>query len=170
MYLTMTSIDIINHAMAFATALHEGQTRRDGSPYINHPIAVYNRVNDYINLLSQYFFRKNETLVAALFHDVCEDVELYKNDSLQLAKAFVNIYNIPEKDFSYATLSDILYRLTHKEEDSYADYISYIKEDWRATIVKIADLKHNLSDLKSDNKMDKLRIDKYKLALYILEK
>lgn len=55
-------------ALAFANAAHAGQVRKDAakSPYINHPIAV-------AQLLNQAGVDDQEILMAALLHDVIED-------------------------------------------------------------------------------------------------
>lgn len=56
-------------AYDFAREKHEGQTWEDGSPYINHPIAV-------ASLVEKYFVdhpRYNELKTAAYLHDTVED-------------------------------------------------------------------------------------------------
>ena len=54
--------------------------------------------------------------------------------------------------------------ITRKKDQNYKDYILGIKEDEIAIEVKIADLKHNLLNLKNGNMRDK-----YILAYYILK-
>lgn len=59
----------MNEALSFARKKHEGQTREDGSPYINHPIMV-------AKIVEKFFkddLRVNELITAAYLHDVLED-------------------------------------------------------------------------------------------------
>lgn len=163
----MNSNYIINSAIEFATKLHEGQVRRDGKPYISHPVSVCEKVRAYLKGRS-HIYGTTEFLVTALFHDICEDVELYKNNPEQLANDFLAIYHINE-GFDKERLIANLHDLTKREGESYLDFILRAGKNHYSRRVKIADIQHNLSDLKPDNKLDKLRIDKYKLALYILE-
>jgi phospholipase C len=61
--------------------------------------------------------------------------------------------------------------LTHKQEDSYYDYIVKIGTNPIAIDVKIADLKHNsdLSRIKEITQADLERVNKYKKCIIYLE-
>ena len=60
---------IVEKAINFATAAHQGQTRKyDNEPYIVHPIAVSKMVADMTN--------DPEMIAAAVLHDVVEDTEV----------------------------------------------------------------------------------------------
>lgn len=57
----------VDRALAVAARCHVGQTRKDGpTPYIAHPVAVAMIVSD--------FTTEEDIVVAALLHDVLEDV------------------------------------------------------------------------------------------------
>ncbi|MFL0578997.1 HD domain-containing protein [Dietzia sp. 179-F 9C3 NHS] len=57
----------IDRALAVAARCHEGQTRKDDpTPYIVHPVAVAMIVSDFTN--------DEDVMVAAILHDVLEDV------------------------------------------------------------------------------------------------
>lgn len=60
--------DLLGEALSVAAAAHRGQTRRDGSPYLAHPLRV-------CELLAQAG-ASEATLAAALLHDGVEDSEL----------------------------------------------------------------------------------------------
>lgn len=63
----MTWTPRIDRALAVAARLHEGQYRKgDPTPYVYHPIAVALIVSD--------FTESEDVVVAALLHDVLEDV------------------------------------------------------------------------------------------------
>ena len=53
-------------ALALAKQLHAGQYRKDGTPYISHPLKV-------CSTLISYGIDDDTTLAAALLHDVLED-------------------------------------------------------------------------------------------------
>ena len=56
----------IRAAYEFAMAAHEGQKRKDGSPFVSHPLAVAQIVAEELRLDS-------ESIVAAILHDTIED-------------------------------------------------------------------------------------------------
>ena len=53
-------------ALSLARQLHDGQHRKDGTPYIAHPLKV-------CSTLISYGIDDDVTLAAALLHDVLED-------------------------------------------------------------------------------------------------
>src|SRR5215472_18335351 len=57
--------EMLEKAFAFAARAHEGQQRRSGEPFIEHPFAV-------ARILAELHLDE-ETLAAALLHDVVED-------------------------------------------------------------------------------------------------
>ncbi|MFN3369885.1 MAG: HD domain-containing protein, partial [Thermus sp.] len=64
-YLKPAEIEAFNRAYAFSARAHAGQFRKDGEPYITHPLAV-------AEILAGWNM-DGQTLVAALLHDVVED-------------------------------------------------------------------------------------------------
>ena len=56
----------IRAAYEFAAAAHEGQKRKDGSPFVSHPLAVAQIVAEELRLDS-------ESIMAAILHDTIED-------------------------------------------------------------------------------------------------
>ncbi len=128
-------------AKKIATKAHEGQFRKGSKlPYITHPEAVANSLNQ--NWLLH--------IAAAWLHDTVEDCEITADNLRQMG-----VYEI---------IVAIVVMLTRKESESYKDYLLRVKQSEVATYIKIADLKHNMSDLKPG-----LLRDKYELALYIME-
>ena len=60
--------DMTRRALELARAAHEGQTRKDGSPYVEHPIMV-------AQTLGASGFDE-EVIAAGLLHDVVEDTDV----------------------------------------------------------------------------------------------
>lgn len=143
-------MNIIDKALEFATKAHEGQTRWDKkTPYITHPIAVAEIAKNfyYDYFLSELYF---DTVVAvSLLHDVIEDCGVTKE---QLTLEF-------NEDIAKS-----VDRLSKKEDDDYLSFIIRAKNSNITKVVKIADIYHNLLDLKKGSMRDK-----YLLAKYILE-
>ena len=109
----------VNIAIEIATRAHDGQTDRDGLPYILHPLTVGLMGNT------------DEERMAGFLHDVIEDTEYSADDILKAG--------IPKN------VVDALLLLTHDKSVPYYDYIKSII-DSRNTLalrVKYNDLKHN---------------------------
>src|SRR5579884_1347241 len=66
-YETAVDRELITHAFRYAAAAHEGQQRQSGEPFIMHPVGVA-KICAQLRLDEQ-------TLAAALLHDVVEDTE-----------------------------------------------------------------------------------------------
>ena len=109
-------------ALEIATVAHKGVARRNGDPYIFHPMRVCNN--------TIYIHNKLQKAVAIL-HDVIEDTP-------------ITFEFLIEKGIS-PEIVHVLEYLTHdKGKISYDDYINHICENPDAILVKLADLSDNL--------------------------
>jgi (p)ppGpp synthase/HD superfamily hydrolase len=127
-----------------AREAHEGQTRRDGSPYINHVEAVASRFADY------------ESEIVAWLHDVVED-----------HGAKYSLFYLLEQGFPPLILNSVA-ALTRREDEDYPSYlVRVISAGKTARAVKIADIEHNISCLEPDRAKQR---EKYQLALMLLRK
>lgn len=108
-------------ALIFAKSKHEGQTRKEGVPYITHPIAV-----------AEMLYEKGyglDYLIAGLFHDLLEDTDATEEEICELGN---------EKILTAVKL------LTKQKGYSMREYIEGIKRNPIAFAVKGADRLHNL--------------------------
>jgi (p)ppGpp synthase/HD superfamily hydrolase len=139
-------------AKEIATKAHEGVFRWDGkTPYIAHPAAVVQAV--FKRMQSQYSdLYRTAAMAAAWLHDVIEDTPLTATDLL-----------IAGVDEDIVVVVDLL---TKRDDQDYLAYLLRLKQNEMARIVKIEDIKNNMSDL--DKKRKKSMYEKYQLALYIL--
>ena len=140
----MILVNKLELAYAIALVAHKGQVDKVGVDYINHPLTV-----------SKNCTTEKEKIVA-LLHDVIEDTKVTKEDLLL---------------FFDGEIVEAVCLLTHKEEDSYMDYLAKIKTNPIAKAVKIQDLKHNmdLSRFTNPSEKDYERNEKkYKPALAFL--
>jgi (p)ppGpp synthase/HD superfamily hydrolase len=129
-----------NEMRLLAKAAHKDQTRRDGiTPYFEgHVERVASAVEDRLKPI-------------ALGHDLIEDTDITIEDLIRLGYP---PYIIRAIDL-----------LTHKEGVPNSVYWAGIASNHDATYVKIADIKHNLSD--SPNERQK---EKYQRALEFFKK
>ena len=119
----MARPDMLARAIELATKAHEGQTRRGGEPYINHPLSVMSRL--------AALEASNLTLQAAVLHDVLEDTS-------------VGLDDLETAGFSQLVCWAV-YSLTKKPEQTTVDYYLSVYRDRIARAVKIADIIDNLT-------------------------
>lgn len=142
----MIYTEMTKKAMKLCFAAHKDQTDKSGVPYVFHPIHLAEQMDT------------EETVIAALLHDVVEDTAY-------------TVQDIADMGFS-RKITDALALLTHDEQVSYMEYISWVKENEIAKAVKLADLKHNSDLSRLDVVSDKslARMKKYEEAIALLEK
>lgn len=71
-YHIIKGYDKMDLAYEFARLKHSGQTRLDGSPYINHPVKVAELVKEKFNISPVI----NELITVSYLHDVVEDTNV----------------------------------------------------------------------------------------------
>ena len=108
-------------ALQFAEEKHSGQFRKGGLPYITHPVAV-------AELIREWGYDE-DTQIAALFHDLLEDTDATEQEIAELS--------------SYEVLR-VVKLLTKQNGYMMAEYISAIKNNPMAKVIKTADRLHNL--------------------------
>jgi len=145
--------DQVQLAREIATKAHDGVFRWDGkTPYIAHPAAIARAVfARYWRDDGDKVFASN-AMAAAWLHDVVEDTPLTIAD--------LRAQGVSEEILTAVDL------LTKRDDQDYLDYLLRLKVNPIARIVKIEDIKNNMSDL--DRKKKKSMYEKYQLALYIL--
>ena len=134
----------IELAQALAAFAHDGQTDKGGNPYINHPVAVAEKVDG------------EDLKVIALLHDVLEDTAV-KYETLE------NLFG--------KRIADAVDALTRKDGEAYEAFIDRVCRNDLAKLVKLADLEHNmnLSRIPNPGERDLHRIEKYKKAHAVIE-
>ena len=137
----MKDTELLAKAIAFAADKHKEQLRKDGTPYIYHPLKVAELVkNEGHSIKCQ---------IVAILHDVLEDTDASEED----IRSFGEDVLVAVK---------LLTRLPGTPENV---YVEGILENPMATIVKNADKLHNIKDAGtiSDIKWSKKYIQKSKL-------
>lgn len=126
-------------AIKLAAEGHLNQKDKGGNPYILHPIKVmhYLKSDDF------------QLMAIGVMHDLLEDTEVTAADLAMLG-------------FSQRVITGVVL-LTKREGVSPEDYFNGIAQNYDATRVKLADLRHNtdVRRLKGIGDKDLLRMKKY---------
>jgi GTP diphosphokinase / guanosine-3',5'-bis(diphosphate) 3'-diphosphatase len=146
--------DLIAHAFSFAAAAHEGQQRRSGEEFINHPLGV-------AKILAELHLDE-QTIAAALLHDVVEDTDA----DLKAVK--------DEFGDEIAQLVDGVTKLTriqfqsreHAEAENYRKLIVAMAQDVRVILIKLADRLHNLRTIEYLGKQKQVQKAREALEVY----
>ncbi len=121
-------------ALAVARHFHDGQYRKDGTPYICHPLKV-------CSTLISYGIEDDIILASALCHDVLEDCQ----DKLPLGgKELVTEYGLSQEVIDVVTL---LSKESGLDDHQLSIYFDRIKKNPKALLVKLSDRLHNSSTL-----------------------
>jgi len=119
-------------AYGMARLAHSGQLRRDGSPYVTHCIAAAD--------ISVDMGLDEDSIVAALLHDVIEDTQLTHQD---IAKQFGE----PVADIVEGVTKLTRVQYTSKEDEQMENLrkmLMAMAKDVRVILIKIADRLHNM--------------------------
>ena len=121
-------------ALAYARRLHDGQYRKDGAPYIVHPLKV-------CSTLINYGIDDDIVLAASLLHDVIEDCA----DRLPLhGKELVVEHGLnPE----VLEIVNLLTKRSGLDQYELGEYFLKIRDNPKALLVKLSDRLHNSGTL-----------------------
>ena len=130
----------LQRALEIAVEAHKGQLQKNGLPYVLHPLTLMLSVSSV------------EAKMAAVLHDVVEDTDWELKDL--------------ETEGFPSSVIEALNCLTHRDKESYDNYIERIRGNSIAREVKLADLKDNMNirripELKA---RDLNRLEKYHRA------
>ena len=164
-YLPEDMLAKIAEAYQFAAAAHDGQTRRSGEPFVEHPLSTAIFLAD---------LRLDHTsLVAALLHDVMEDCgvrfdELERRFGTDVAKLVDGVTKLTKTEL----LTDDRGSFEGQPEDELARAATIRKmlmsmaEDIRVVLIKLADRLHNMRTLKALPKPRRTAIAQETLDIY----
>lgn len=140
----MIYTEMTKKAMQLCFEAHKNQRDRSGLPYVFHPFHLAEQMDS------------EETVTAALLHDVVEDTDCTFDDLTELGIT--------------RPVLDALRLLTHDPAVPYMAYVAAIRQNPIARAVKLADLAHNsdLTRLETVTEADLKRAEKYRQAMQLL--
>ena len=125
-------MELIDKAVEYANAKHKYQKRKDGSPYIIHPLAVAQVVAE-IGL-------DMDAILAALLHDCIEDTDASHEDIEKLfgttvAELVEGVTKLTRTDFTTSEQAQM---------ESLRKMFMAMSKDIRGVLIKLADRLHNM--------------------------
>lgn len=157
---------LYDKAYEFAKNAHKGQKRWSGSDYFeNHVKIVSDNIPNVLNEIRDLTTLSEEELkiakISALLHDVVEDTPVTNEDIRnEFGKEIAYIVSLLTKTDSYLEyILDLCKGIS--------DEINGIRVGMIACIVKLSDLKHNVSDLKPGSMKDKYELSLALILTYI---
>jgi len=141
-------------AYSFARSAHGDQLRDSGEPYITHPLAVAQILID--------LGMDNETIAAALLHDVAEDTQVSLSQiSEQFGENIASLVDGVTKLSKY----DVPDRERRDAEAIRKLFLAMIS-DVRVILIKLADRLHNIRTIDSLPEEKKARVARETLEIY----
>ena len=126
------NLEIIDRAVHYANAKHEYQKRKDGSPYIIHPLAVAEIVAE--------MGLDTDAVLGAILHDCIEDTDTSHDDIATIfnptvAELVEGVTKLTRVDFTSQE---------EKQMENLRKMFMAMSKDIRVVLIKIADRLHNM--------------------------
>jgi len=146
--------DLVKFAYEFAIKAHEGQKRKSGEPYIQHPMQTA--------LTLAKMKAEPDMIIAALLHDVPEDTErtleeIEKEFGKQVAHLVEGITKV----------SRVKYRGVERHTESLKKMFIAMAADIRVVLIRFADRMHNLETLDALPERKRQRIAQETMEVYV---
>ncbi len=153
-YMSHEGVAEVSRAYEFGALAHEGQKRLSGEPYISHPVAVASILAD--------LHLDQDTMVAALLHDVIEDTPTAKE---QLVKRFGQ--EVADLVDGVSKLDQLQFKSkAEAQAESFRKMMLAMVQDIRVIMVKLADRLHNMRTLGAMPAAKRRRIAHETLDIY----
>src|SRR5438876_494962 len=146
--------DLLRRAFRFAANAHDGQQRRSGEDFINHPWGAA-KICAELRLDEQ-------TIAAALLHDVVEDTDTdikdvrdeFGDEIAQLVEGVTKLTRVQFQSREQA------------EAENYRKMVVAMSEDVRVILIKLADRLHNMRTIEYLGKQKQIQKAKETLEVY----
>ena len=147
-------LDRIRQAFDFAVQAHEGQKRKDGSPYVTHAIAAAEIAGE--------MGLDDEAVMAALLHDVLEDTdttheELERRFGADVADIVEGVTKLTR--VQYSTLEE-------NQMENLRKMLLAMAKDIRVILIKLADRLHNMRTMEFQSPEKQLAKSRETMEIY----
>ncbi len=131
-HLTDADMELVEKAVEYANAKHRYQKRKDGSPYIIHPLAVAQIVAE--------MGLDRDAILGALLHDCIEDTDASHEDiekifGTTVAELVEGVTKLTRANFSTSE---------QEQMENLRKMFMAMSKDIRVVLIKIADRLHNM--------------------------
>jgi GTP pyrophosphokinase len=147
-------IELLKQAHLFSNEAHGSQRRVEGSPYIEHPLAVASILAD--------MKMDGATLAAGLLHDTIEDTRITAKNirdrfGKEIAFLVEGLTKLSKMEFSTKEVA---------QAENFRKMLLAMSEDLRVIIIKFADRLHNMRTLQHLPESKQQRIASETLEIY----
>ncbi len=144
----------IRQAFDFAVVAHDGQKRKDGSPYVTHAIAAA--------MIAGEMGLDDESIMAALLHDVLEDTtttheELEARFGPEVADIVEGVTKLTR--VQYSTLEEA-------QMENLRKMLLAMAKDIRVILIKLADRLHNMRTMEFQSPEKQLSKSRETMEIY----
>src|SRR6187401_1104536 len=146
--------ELLRRSFEYAERAHAGQTRRSGEEFIHHPLGVA--------LICAQLHLDEQTIAAALLHDVIEDTE---TDLDELKAAFGPDIALLVEGVTKLTRISFQSR-EQAEAENYRKMIVAMAQDVRVILIKLADRLHNMRTIEYLGKQKQIQKSREALEVY----
>ena len=153
-YAADADLGLVRKAYDFSAKAHEGQLRRSGEPYLQHPIAVAGVLTS---------LKADVTaIVAALLHDTLEDTVATPDElEREFGKDVVHLVDGVTK------IGKITFRsYEEKQAENFRKMVLSMADDIRVVLIKLADRLHNMRTLEHLSAAKRQEIAQETLEIY----
>jgi GTP pyrophosphokinase len=153
-YRPRDDLSLIEKAHTLAAAMHKGQNRDSGEPYMVHPLMVSHILAEMrMDLVS---------IATGLLHDVVEDTsvtveEIRRSFGVEVSRCVDGVTKLSKLNF---------YSAEERQAESFRKMLLAMVEDIRVIIVKLADRLHNMRTLGYLNQERRERIARETIEIY----
>ncbi|MBR2717127.1 MAG: bifunctional (p)ppGpp synthetase/guanosine-3',5'-bis(diphosphate) 3'-pyrophosphohydrolase [Oscillospiraceae bacterium] len=144
----------IRRAFDFAVEAHNGQKRKDGSPYVTHAIAAAT--------IAAQMGLDDEAIIAALLHDVLEDTSITHEElAAQFGKEVADIVEGVTK------LTRVQYSTVEETQmENLRKMLLAMAKDIRVILIKLADRLHNMRTMEYQSPQKQLSKSRETMDIY----
>ncbi|MFI5247285.1 MAG: RelA/SpoT family protein [Nitrospirales bacterium] len=153
-YYADADLGLVRKAYEFSAKAHEGQLRRSGEPYLQHPIAVAGVLTSLKTDVT--------AIVAGLLHDTLEDTvatpdeleQAFGKDVVHLVDGVTKIGKIAFRNYE------------EKQAENFRKMVLSMADDIRVVLIKLADRLHNMRTLEHLSAAKRQAIAQETLEIY----